>query len=110
MSRKGKEKFKLPKYTTLSLDEAIRLIICVAFDVAEYAVPILLTPVIGDVLDIAGVGLGLALFGWLGLISVVELLPLFDYFPVFILIWVVWYYMKRQEEKERLQKLKEKWK
>ena len=65
MSKKAREKFELPKYTILTLDEAIRLVICVAFDVAEYAVPILLTPIIGDILDIAGIGLGIALFGWL---------------------------------------------
>ena len=110
MSKKAREKFELPKYTTLTLGEAIRLVICVAFDVAEYAVPILLTPMIGDILDIAGIGLGIALFGWVGLISVVELLPLFDYFPVFTFIWIIWYYLKRQEEKERVEKLKEKWK
>ncbi len=110
MSKRPREKIKLPKYTVLSLEEAIRLIICVAFDVVEYAVPILLTPIVGDVLDIAGVGLGIALFGWLGLISIVELLPLVDYFPVFILMWIVWYYLRKQEEKERLEKLKEKWK
>ena len=110
MSKKAREKFELPKYTTLTLDEAIRLVICVAFDVAEYAVPILLTPIIGDILDIAGIGLGIALFGWLGLISVVELLPLFDYFPVFTFMWIIWYYLRKQEEKERLEKLKEKWK
>lgn len=110
MSERTREKFKLPKYTILTLDEAIRLIICVVFDVAEYAFPILLTPIIGDILDIAGLGLGIALFGWLGLISIVEFLPLVDYFPVFILTWIVWYYMKRQEEKERVEKLKEKWK
>jgi len=110
MSKKAREKFELPKYTVLTLDEALRLAICVAFDVAEYAFPILLTPIVGDILDIAGVGLGIALFGWFGLISVVELLPLVDYFPVFILIWVVWYYLRKQEEKERMEKLKEKWK
>lgn len=110
MSERAREKLKLPKYTVLTLDEAIRLIICVAFDVAEYAFPILLTPIIGDILDIAGIGLGIALFGWLGLISIVEFLPLVDYFPVFILTWTVWYYMKRQEEKERVERLKEKWK
>jgi len=110
MSERTREKFELPKYTILTLDEAIRLIICVVFDVAEYAFPILLTPIIGDILDIAGIGLGIALFGWLGLISIVEFLPLVDYFPVFILTWIVWYYMKRQEEKERVERLKKKWK
>ena len=104
------EGLKLQKYTSLTLDEIIRLIIVVVFDVSEYALPILLTPIIGDVLDIVGVGLGIFFFGWYGLISLIEFLPFVDYFPVFILTWFIWYYAKKTKEKEHLEKIKEQWK
>ena len=110
MNVKRVKELRFLKYTSLTLDEAIPLIICIAFDVAEYAFPFLLAPIIGDILDVVGVGLGLFLFGWLGLISILEFLPIADYFPIFILMWAIWYYLKKQKEKEELEKLKEKWK
>ena len=110
MSIETTKELKLPKYTALTLDEIVPLIICVAFDVAEYAFPILLMPIVGDILDIAGIGLGIVLFGWLGLMSILEFLPLADFFPFFILTWAIWYYVKKQKEKEQAEKMKEKWK
>ena len=109
MSMKKMKELKLSKYTPLALDEIVRLLICIAFDVAEYILPVLLMPIIGDVLDIAGIGLGIILFGWYGLLSVLEFLPFFDFFPFFILTWIIWYYVKKQREKQKLKKLKEKW-
>ena len=110
VSTETKEEFSLPKYTALTVDEIVRLMACVVFDVAEYAFPILLTPIVGDVLDIVGIGVGIVLFRWFGLISILEFLPMVDFFPVFIFTWIVWYYVKKQEEKEKLERLKEKWK
>ena len=109
MSMKKMKELKLSKYTPLALDEIVRLLICIAFDIAEYILPVLLMPIIGDVLDIAGIGLGIILFGWYGLLSVLEFLPFFDFFPFFILTWIIWYYVKKQREKQNLKKLKEKW-
>jgi hypothetical protein len=109
LTKKANE-LKLHKFTSLTEDEIIKLIICVIFDIAEYALPILLMPIIGDILDIAGIGIGIYLFGWLGLISLLEFLPFFDYFPFFILTWVIWYYLKKQSEKEQIERLKDKWK
>jgi hypothetical protein len=110
MNSKKTKGFGLPKYSPFSTDEILRLFICVIFDIAEYVFPILLMPFVGDILDIAGIGLGLTLFGWYGLISLIEFIPLIDYFPVFILIWIVWYNIKKQKEKEFISKQKEKWK
>ena len=93
--------FKMQKYTGLTADELFRLIVCVFFDIAEYVFPILLMPIVGDVLDIAGLGLGVALFGGYGLISILEFLPWVDFSPVFILIWLFWYYMKKQKERRK---------
>jgi hypothetical protein len=110
MNSEKKMEFKPHRYVSLSLDEAVRLMICVLFDVAEYAVPILLIPVVGDVLDIVGIGLGMLMFGWIGLFSILEFIPMADIFPIFIFIWIIWYYMKKEKEKEQQRKYKEKWK
>ena len=110
LASKTVKEFKLQKYTSLTLDEVVRLIVSVAFDVVEYAFPILLMPIIGDVLDIVGIGLGIFFFGWYGLISLLEFLPFVDYFPVFILTWFIWYYVKKEKEKEHTEKIKKQWK
>jgi len=109
VSKETKE-FKIRKYTALTLDETMRLIVCIILDVAEYAFPILLTPMTGDILDIVGIGVSIVLFGWIGLLSILEFVPTVDIFPVFILTWAIWYYLKNQEEKEQVERLKEKWK
>lgn len=110
MSKEEIREFKPPKYIALTLDEATRLMACVALDVAEYAVPFLLAPVVGDILDIVGVGAGITMFGWIGLLSILEFLPMADIFPLFILTWIIWYYLRKQKEKEELERLKEEWK
>ena len=110
MGKGTREALKPPKYIALTIDEVTRLIICVMFDVAEYAFPILLAPIVGDILDILGLGVGIIMFGWIGLLSILEFLPMADIFPVFIVMWIVWYFLKRQEEKTELERLKEKWK
>jgi len=67
-------------------------------------------PIMGDVLDIAGLGVGVALFGGYGLISILEFLPWVDFFPVFILMWAFWYYMKKQKERRKMDEFKRNWK
>lgn len=110
MNKEEKKEFEVPKFVALTLDEAIRLLVCVVLDVAEYAFPVLLTPVVGDILDIVGMGAGIMMFGWIGLLSLLEFLPMADIFPVFIFTWLVWYYLRKREEKERIERYKEKWK
>jgi hypothetical protein len=110
MTLKTGKELKLQKYTSLTSDEILRLVVAVAFDVAEYVFPVLLAPITGDILDIAGVGLGIFFFGWYGLISTLEFLPFVDYFPVFILTWFIWYYVKKEKEKEHTEKIKKQWK
>ena len=110
MSRETRREFKPLKYIALTLDEAARLIACVSLDIGEYAAPVLLTPIVGDILDIAGVGAGVIMFGWIGLLSSLEFLPMADFFPIFIFTWIVWYYLKKEKEKSELERLKEKWK
>lgn len=110
MTKEVRKEYTIPRYSGLTLDETVRLIICITLDVAEYAVPILLTPLVGDTLDILGTILSIILFGWYGIISILEFLPLADYFPIFILIWFIWYYKKIREEEKRIEKMKQTWK
>lgn len=110
MNSEKRIEFKPPKYVSLSLDEAVRLMICVLFDVAEYAIPVLLTPMVGDVLDIVGIGAGILMFGWIGLLSILEFIPMADILPIFISTWIIWYYMKKEKEKEQQRRYREKWK
>ncbi len=99
---KKEERLRPPKYVMIPLDMLVRFIFCVILDGLEFIVPILLSPLIGDILDIVGLGIGLAKFGWVGGLTVLEFLPGADYFPIFIFTWVVWYYnIKRQARKQR---------
>jgi hypothetical protein len=79
------------------------------FDLVELAIPILLTPLVGDTIDIMGFWAGILMFGWIGCLSILELVPMADYFPVFILTWAVWYYRKKRREKIELEKIQKKW-
>ena len=59
---KGKDRtIELPGYLILSFEELIPLLVCVAFDLTEYFAMFLLAPLIGDFLDIVGVGICLYL-------------------------------------------------
>jgi len=108
-SSKGWEEFRPPKYVMLSLDELSWLILCIMLDLAEYAVPILLGPGMGDVLDVLGIGASFLMFGWVGCLSVLELIPIADFLPIFIITWFVWYLMKKRKEREEMEKMQEGW-
>ena len=104
-----KMELRPPKYFMLTFEEFIRLIICVVFDIVEFAVPILLGPIVGDALDIVGFWTSISLFGWVGCLSILELVPGADYFPVFVLTWTIWYYRKKMREKIKREKMRKKW-
>ena len=105
----SEREFKPQKYVMLTLEEFIRLIICVVFDVVEFAFPFLLGPLVGDVLDIVGFWASILMFGWIGCLSILELVPGADYFPVFVFTWAVWYYRKKRREKIERKKMEKKW-
>ena len=68
---KENKKFK-QDYVMFKYNELFSLVICILLDVAEYALPILMTPILGDILDIIGIGVGLIMFGWIGLLALLE--------------------------------------
>lgn len=101
--------FKPPKYVMIPLDVLVRLIVCVIFDVAEFLFPIFLIPLVGDMLDVVGLGVGLLMFGWVGGLAALEFLPMADYFPIFISTWALWYYLQRERARREREKLEKKW-
>lgn len=80
----------------LSYGEFTRLVICLSLDLGEYLVPFLLTPFIGDLLDVVGVATCLSLFGWYGVVAGLERIPGFDVLPINVVAWGVWLAAKRQ--------------
>ena len=94
----SKKKFKiLPSYFVFTEYELLFLIVCIALDISEYIVTILLLPSIGDILDIVGIIACLAMFRWVGIISLFELIPGADIFPTFIITWLIWYSIKKRK-------------
>jgi len=81
-----------------SYGELINLIICIFLDVLDYVLPILRTPLIGDLFDILGLAIAVVLFGWLGLISLLEFVPSLDILPMSTVNWLAWVYSKRRRE------------
>jgi len=98
--------YKPPKIIELTEEEFVRLLISIFFDFVELAFPILLGPIIGDVLDLIGATVGFILFGWIGVINLLELIPFADYIPLFIISWIVWFYLKRKRERRELERIK----
>ena len=87
-----------PKYFVLTIDELLFLILCVILDVSEYMVAILLLPLLGDFLDIFGIVACLAMFRWVGIVSLFELVPGADILPIFIITWLIWYFLKKRRK------------
>ena len=105
----SESEFRQPKYIMLTDDELVKLIICAAFDILEYAFPILLGPLIGDILDVAGFWAGIIMFGWIGCLAILEFVPFADYFPIFVIVWIVWYVRKKRREAREREKVLKKW-
>ena len=99
--------FKLvPEYFIFSEVELFSLILCLLLDISEYMAAILIMPVIGDMLDIAGIASCLLMFRWIGIVSLFELVPGADILPIFIITWLAWYLLKKAKkvEQEKLPK------
>ncbi len=106
MEERNREFKPLPKYFVLSEVELFSLILCIVLDVSEYVAAVLLLPLVGDMLDVVGIIACLAMFRWIGFVSLLELVPGADILPIFIITWLVWYFLKKQkkEKQERLHK------
>jgi hypothetical protein len=87
------------RYFVFTEDELLFLFICIFLDVSEYVVAVLLVTIIGDVLDIVGIIACLAMFRWVGLLSLFELVPGADILPIFIITWIIWYFVKKHRKR-----------
>ena len=87
-----------PKYFIFTIEELLFLILCIILDVSEYMVAILLLPLLGDFLDIVGIVACLAMFRWVGIVSLFELVPGADILPIFIITWLIWYFLKKRRK------------
>lgn len=85
------------------------LFVCLSLDFVEYLVPPLMAPLVGDLLDLAGVIFCVVFFGWIGSISLLELIPGLDALPLFTVTWLVWYVLKRRTAKMRMEDELEQW-
>ena len=95
------EEFKFfARYIVFTEDELLFLIVCIILDIIEYVVAILLLPMVGDFLDIAGIIACFVMFRWVGVVSLVELIPGADIFPVFIITWLIWYCLRKSRKKK----------
>lgn len=93
----------------LSWKELATLIFCLTLDFVEYLFPILLTPLLGDLLDLIGIVFSFIFFGWVGLITMLEVIPGLDILPLFTLTWLCWYISKKRGEKISIEEQLEKW-
>jgi hypothetical protein len=96
LERRDKESKSFSRYFVFTDDELLFLVICIILDVSEYIVAVLLLPVVGDILDIVGLIACLAMFRWIGLISLFELVPGADILPIFIITWLTWYFLQKR--------------
>lgn len=104
MGKQNKGFKPVQRYFIFTEGELISLIVCIILDISEYIVVILILPVVGDMLDLTGIIVCLAMFRWAGLISLFELVPGADILPIFIITWLIGYFLKKRKEKQELQK------
>jgi len=93
-----RKEFGLSRYITLTEEELIGLVVCVALDVVEYILSILLLPLVGDIIDLGGITFSLYYFKWIGLLTLLEFVPGGDLLPLYIITWLVWYSLRKVEE------------
>ena len=90
--------------------ELVTLISVLLLDFIELIFPQLQTPLIGDVLDLAGLIFCFTFFKWIGLIALLEIVPGLDVLPIYTATWLVWYIDKRRREQVLIESHLDKWK
>lgn len=103
------ETVSAPWLLRLSWEELTTLTACLVLDLLELAAPMLLTPILGDLLDFTGLIFAAIYFKWFAAISLLELLPGLDPVPFFTLTWLAWYSHRRRELKKKLEAELAKW-
>ncbi|MCJ7714270.1 hypothetical protein MUO66_07430, partial [Candidatus Bathyarchaeota archaeon] len=92
---------KIPRFFVFTDIELLFLSVCIILDVSEYMLAILLLPLFGDILDLAGIFASVLMFGWVGLVTLIELVPGADILPIFIITWIIWYLTKKRSSPKK---------
>ena len=96
-AKKTTRSVRVPQYFVFTEIELFSLVLCVILDIIEYAAVVLTIPVVGDMFDIVGILICIAIFRWIGLVSLVELVLGADVLPIFIITWLMWYFLKKKK-------------
>ena len=89
--------------------ELITLLVCLSLDLVDYFIPIMMTPIVGDVLDFMAFVFCVLYFDWASVITLAELLPGLDILPLYSITWLTWYLYRRRRQKIRIESELEKW-
>ena len=103
------ETISAPWILKISWEEFMTLLVCLCLDLLEFVAPILLTPVLGDILDLAGFLFCAVYFNVVGAISLLELVPGLDVVPIFSLTWLTWYLLRRRRLRKRVEEQLGEW-
>ena len=103
------ETISAPWILKISWEEFMTLLVCLCLDLLEFVAPILLTPVLGDILDLAGFLFCAVYFNVVGAISLLELVPGLDVVPIFSLTWLTWFLLRRRRLRQRVEEQLGEW-
>jgi hypothetical protein len=93
----------------LTWDEMLTLAVCLSLDLIEYLIPLMMTPIYGDMVDLVGIAFAFIYFSWYGIIPMLELIPGFDILPLYTITWITWYVQSSSVKKKQLQAELESW-
>lgn len=103
------ETLRAPWEHWLNWEEMSTLAVCLALDLLEFVIPYMMTPIIGDVLDLTGIAFALIYFNLYGAISVLELIPGSDPLPIYTITWLTWYLQSSRAKKQQIKEELESW-
>ena len=93
----------------LTWEEMMTLAVCLSIDFLEYLIPLMMTPIIGDMVDLVGIVFTLIYFSWYGALPMLELIPGFDILPLYTITWITWYLQSSRVKKKQLKEELDSW-
>ena len=93
----------------LTWEEMMTLAVCLSIDFLEYLIPLMMTPIIGDMVDLVGIVFTLIYFSWYGVLPMLELIPGFDILPLYTITWITWYLQSSRVKKKQLKEELDSW-
>lgn len=99
----------IPRLINPAWEELTTLVVCLGLDFIELLAPALMAPLIGDILDLAGVVFCAFYLRMPGFITLLELIPGLDVLPIFTVAWLIWYVFKKRRDRARMEHELELW-